>query len=257
MSKNLLKENERIDDLQLNGLKIIQNKKGFCFGIDAVLLSNFVKIKNNQIAVDLGTGTGIIPLLISEKTNVKNIIAFEIQNEVYDMALRSVKLNNLENKITIINDDLNNVEKHIKKNSIDVVISNPPYFTSGGALLNPSDYKAISRHEVMCTFDDIARNTNYMLKPGGQFFLIHRPHRLVDVICTLRKYKLEPKEIRFVAPKRGKKPNIMLIKASKFGNSELKFLDPLIVYNDDGTYTDEIFDIYDGVKIDVFDKRGK
>jgi len=249
-----LKFGERIDDLQLDGLKIIQNEDGFCFGIDAVLLSNFVKIKKNKIAVDLGTGTGIIPLLISAKTDVKKIYAFEIQSEVCDMAIRSVRLNNLENKIKIINDDLKNVENYIDKHSVDVVISNPPYFVKGTSFVNPNDYKAISRHEIMCTFEDIVKSSDYLLKPNGNFYLVHRPHRLSDIIYELKKYKLEPKEIRFVMPKSNKKPNIMLIKATKYGKSELKFLDPLIVYNDDDTYTDEIYEIYNNVKMDTFSR---
>lgn len=250
----IIKENERIDDLQLNGLRIIQNPDGFCFGIDAVLLSNFAKVKKNEVVVDLGTGTGVIPILLSGKTKASKLYGVEVQDEVADMARRSIDLNNLGEKIEIIEDNLKNALKYLEKGKIDVVVTNPPYFSSGDALVNPASYKAISRHEILCNLDDIISVSSDLLKHGGCLYMVHRPHRLVDILCSLRKYRLEPKEIRFVHPKRSKRPNIMLIKAVKFGNPELKFLDPLVVYEDDGTYTDEIYKIYSNVKIDVFGK---
>jgi tRNA1(Val) A37 N6-methylase TrmN6 len=244
MDKTLLKEDERIDDLQCKGLKIIQNPKGFCFGVDAVLLSNFCEIKRDAKAVDLGTGTGIIPILIAGKSSAKKIYGIEIQKEVADMAKRSVKLNNLEDRIDIINEDLKNIEALIEVNSIDVVVSNPPYMNSGGGLENPEDLKAISRHEIKCTLEDVIKTASRLLKHNGHFYLVHRPHRLADIMCLCRKYKLEPKKLRFVHPNRNKKPNLLLLKCIKAAKPELKFLDPLYVYNEDGSYTNELYEIY-------------
>jgi len=244
MNEALLKENERIDDLQCKGLKIIQNPKGFCFGVDAVLLSNFCEIKRNAKIVDLGTGTGIIPILMAGKSSAEKIYGIEIQKEVADMARRSIRLNGLEDRIDIINEDLKRIEGLIEINSIDVVVSNPPYMDPGGGLKNPEDLKAISRHEIKCTLEDVIKTAGRLLRHNGHFYLVHRPHRLVDIMCLCRKYKLEPKKLRFVHPNKNKKPNLLLLKCIKAAKPELKFLNPLYVYNEDGSYTDEIFQIY-------------
>lgn len=244
MKNVVLKENERIDDLQLKGLKIIQNTDGFCFGMDAVLLSSFCEIRKNATIVDLGTGTGIIPLLIWGKNQVKKIYGIEIQEEVAQMAKRTVEMNNLEDSIQIINMDLNNAPEKLGINIFDTVISNPPYMLQGGGIINPEDKKAISRHEITCTLEDVIRTGSRLLKHNGSFFMVHRPHRIVDIFCLLREYKLEPKKIRFVHPKVEDKPNLVLIKSVKASKPELKFEKPLYVYNDDGTYTEEIYKIY-------------
>lgn len=244
MKNVVLKENERIDDLQLKGLKIIQNTDGFCFGMDAVLLSSFCEIRKNATIVDLGTGTGIIPLLIWGKNQVKKIYGIEIQEEVAQMAKRTVEMNNLEDSIQIINMDLNNAPEKLGINIFDTIISNPPYMLQGGGIINPEDKKAISRHEITCTLEDVIRTGSRLLKHNGSFFMVHRPHRIVDIFCLLREYKLEPKKIRFVHPKVEDKPNLVLIKSVKASKPELKFEKPLYVYNDDGTYTEEIYKIY-------------
>lgn len=244
MENVVLKENERIDDLQLKGLKIIQNTDGFCFGMDAVLLSSFCEIRKNATIVDLGTGTGIIPLLIWGKNQVKKIYGIEIQEEVAQMAKRTVEMNNLEDSIQIINMDLNNAPEKLGINIFDTIISNPPYMLQGGGIINPEDKKAISRHEITCTLEDVIRTGSRLLKHNGSFFMVHRPHRIVDIFCLLREYKLEPKKIRFVHPKVEDKPNLVLIKSVKASKPELKFEKPLYVYNDDGTYTEEIYKIY-------------
>ncbi|MEL7648484.1 MAG: tRNA1(Val) (adenine(37)-N6)-methyltransferase [Sedimentibacter sp.] len=240
----VLKEDERIEDLQCKGLKIIQNKKWFCFGMDAVLLTNYCDIKNNSKIVDLGTGTGIIPILLSGKRNYLKAYAVEIQEEVAEMAKRSVALNGLQEKIEVLNIDFKDAGKYLEPNSFDAVISNPPYKLNNSGIVNPLDKKAISRHEIACTLEDVISTAAMLLKQYGRFYMVHRPDRLADIICLLRKYRLEPKQIRFVHPKAAAKPNMVLIRASKNGNPELKFDPPLYIYSDDGRYTDDVYDIY-------------
>lgn len=240
----VLKEDERIEDLQCKGLKIIQNKKWFCFGMDAVLLTNYCDIKNNSKIADLGTGTGIIPILLSGKRNYLKAYAVEIQEEVAEMARRSVALNGLQEKIEVLNIDLKDAGKYLEPNSFDAVISNPPYKLNNSGIVNPLDKKAISRHEIACTLEDVISTAAMLLKQYGRFYMVHRPDRLADIICLLRKYRLEPKQIRFVHPKAAAKPNMVLIRASKNGNPELKFDPPLYIYSDDGRYTDDVYEIY-------------
>lgn len=240
-----LKENERIDDLQYKGLKIIQNKKEFCFGIDSVLLSEFAKnIKKESKIMDIGTGTGIISILLSKKTDAKEIVGIEIQENMAEMASRSVRLNNLENKIKIINEDIRNISNLFKKDSFDVIVTNPPYKKNNTGLKNEDEGKLISRHEIKCTIEDIIKASNYLLKPKGALYMVHRPERLVEICENLRKYKIEPKNIRFVYPKKDKEPNLILIKAVKNAGEFLKIEKPLFVYNENGEYTDEILKIY-------------
>lgn len=239
-----LKFDERIDDLGIKGYRIIQNPKGFCFGMDAVLLGNYAKPKLNSKVVDLGTGTGIIPLIINGKNSVEKIYGIEIQEEVADMASRSVSLNKLEDKIEILNLDLKQAPEVLGVNSYDVVTSNPPYMAVGEGLINEDSKKQISRHEVKCNMEDVAEAASRLLRHHGKFYLVHRPSRLVDILISLRKHKLEPKRIRFVHPKVGEKPNLLLIEAVKAAKPELRTEAPLYVYNEDGSYTDEIHRIY-------------
>lgn len=241
-----LKENEKIEDLQCNGLRIIQNKKWFCFGMDAVLLTNYCDIKSNSKIADLGTGTGIIPILLSGKRNYSKAYAVEIQEEVAEMARRSVKLNDLQEKIEILNIDLKEALNHLEPNSFDAVISNPPYKLSNSGIINPTDKKAISRHEIMCSLEDVISTAASLLKQYGRFYMVHRPDRLADIMCLLRKYRLEPKQIRFVHPRASAKPNMILIRASKNGNPELKFDPPLYIYDNECNYTDDVYEIYSG-----------
>lgn len=238
-----LKETERIDDLQMKGLKLIQDTNGFCFGIDAVLLANFAKVKKGANVADLGTGTGIIPILIAGKSEAKKIVGVEIQEDVYEMATRSVKLNNLEDRVQIVNEDIKTIDKKLEVHGFHVVISNPPYMHSDG-IKNPNDKKAISRHEVKCNLEDVIRAASRLTMPRGKFYMIHRPIRLADIITLGRKYNLEPKEIQFIHPRANKAPNLMLVQFTKDGRPELKILDPLYVYGEDGKYTQEIRDIY-------------
>lgn len=240
-----LKEDEVIDDLEFKCLKIIQNKKWFKYGIDSVLLSDFSKkMKKNSKVLDIGTGTGIISLLLSKKTDSNEIVGIEVQEEVADMAKRSVKLNNLEEKIKIINDNILNIENYFPNEYFDYIVTNPPYQKNNTGLKSENEKKLISRHEVKCTLEDIINKSFKMLRDNGCIYMINRPDRLVDILYLMRKYKLEPKEIRFVHPKAKEKPSLVLIKGVKYSGEFLKILEPLIVYNDDGSYTDEILNIY-------------
>jgi tRNA1(Val) A37 N6-methylase TrmN6 len=239
-----LKDKERIDDLQLHGLRLIQNVESFCFGVDAVLVSDFVDVKKNHRVLDIGSGTGIIPILLAGKTQAKSIVGLEIQEDMAEMAGRSVLLNDLQNRVQIVHGDIKTYSEYFSKSSFDVVVSNPPYTNKGCGLVNPHDTKAISRHEILCSLEDVVSSAASLLVSGGQLAMVHRPERLVDIICCMRKYSIEPKYLRFVHPKPHKKPNMILIKGNRGGNPELKVQEPLYVYNLDGTYSDEINKIY-------------
>ena len=241
-----IKEYERVDDLHRNGYLIIQDPKRFCFGVDAVLLSGFANAGKDEILVDLGTGTGIIPILMEAKTEGKKFYGLEIQRESAEMAARSVKLNGLEDKIEIIHGDIKDAGSIFKPSSIDVITTNPPYMNSGGGLTNNYSPKAVARHEILVNLEDIARVSSKLLKFGGRFYMIHRPHRLTDIMCTLRKYKLEPKKVRFIQAYSHKEPAMVLIEASRSGRPMVKVLPSLIIYESPGVYTKEAFDIYYG-----------
>lgn len=237
-------EDERIDDLQRNGYRIIQKKKGFCFGMDAVLLSGFAQVKEGEVAVDLGTGTGIIPILLEAKTKGKHFTGLEIQEEVAEMAGRSVRLNQLENRVDIVRGDIKEASRLFGKASFDVVTSNPPYMNDNHGLKNPELPKAIARHEVFCTLDDLCREASLLLKSGGRFYMVHRPHRLAEIITALKTYKLEPKRMKLVHPFVDKEANMVLIEAVRGGRSMMKVEAPIIVYREPGVYTQEIYDVY-------------
>ncbi len=239
-----IKEFERVDDLHRNGYMLIQDPKRFCFGVDAVLLSGFAKAAKGDKVLDLGTGTGVIPILMEAKTNAAHFTGLEIQEESAEMAQRSVALNGLEDKIDIVCGDIKEADRLFKAASFDVITTNPPYMNTGGGIQNDFSPKAIARHEVLCTLDDIARVSSRLLKFGGKLYMVHRPHRITDILCTLRQYKLEPKVIRFVHSYQGKEPVMVLVEAARSGKPMTKVLPPLIVYNEDGSYTDEIIEIY-------------
>lgn len=239
-----LKSNERIDDLQYKDLKLIQNTESFCFGVDAVLLANYVDVKKGAKVIDLGTGTGIIPVLLSGKTQASNIIGLEIQPEMAEMASRSVKLNGLDQRISIVMGDIKNSVELFGPSSFNVVVTNPPYISKGAGILNPTDNKALSRHEILCTLKDVVEAGSKLLTPGGQFAMVHKPDRLVDILYLMRTNGIEPKYIRCVHPAPYKKANIILIKGRKGGKAELKMEEPLYVYDENGKYTREINEIY-------------
>lgn len=240
-----IKKNERIDDLEYKGLKIIQNTEGFCFGIDAVLLSDFAKeIKNNSKVLDLGTGTGILSILLSGKTNLNKIYGIEIQEEVANMAQRSVQLNNLENKIEIINKNIKDLENIFEKNSFDAIVTNPPYKKINTGEKNEKENKLISRHEVTASLDDFIKISFNLLKDKGSCYMVHRPERLAEIIYKLKQNKLEPKIIKFVYSNVKSEPKLVLIKSVKNAKEFLKIEKPLFIYNEAGNYTDEILKIY-------------
>lgn len=239
----MIRNDECLDDLQ-NGLFIIQKQNGFKFGIDAVLLSDFAKDTRSKNTLDLCTGTGIVPLLLSVKTDTPRICGLEIQEEIAQMAKRSVEYNKIGKRVEIVEGDLKNSVEIYGRCSFDKITCNPPYMKKGTAVRNEIDTKSISRHEVMCTLDDIMRVSRELLVSKGRLFMIHRPSRLADILCTMRKYRIEPKRIRFIHPEVNKAPNLVLVEGMKDGGEELKFLPPLYVYNEDGTYTEEIDIIY-------------
>lgn len=239
-----LKENERIDELQRNGYRIIQDPERFCFGMDAVLLTGFAHAGEEDRLLDLGTGTGIIPLLMEAKYHCAHLTGLEIQPESADMAARSVALNGLGAKIDIVTGDIREADRLFKSASFDCITCNPPYMIGQHGLVNPDAPKAIARHELLCTFEDVAAQTARLLKPGGNFFLVHRPFRLAEIMTTLVKYRLEPKRMQLVYPYVDKEPNMVLIEAVRGGRPRMTVEKPLIVYREPGVYMQEIYDIY-------------
>ena len=243
MASNL-KENERLDELQRNGYFIIQNPEKFCFGMDAVLLSGFAKAKKGDKVLDMGTGTGIIPILMEAKTEAEHLTGLEIQPESADMARRSVAINGLSEKIAIVDGDIKEAGNIFAPASFDVITCNPPYMIAQHGIANPDGPKAIARHEVLCTLEDVVRSASKLLKSGGHFYMVHRPFRLAEIITTLVSYKLEPKRMQLVYPYIDKEPNMVLIEATKGGKSRMTVEKPLIVYDAPGVYNKEIYDIY-------------
>lgn len=236
--------NERIDDLQRNNYKIIQDPERFCFGMDAVLLSGFAKAKEGDRVIDLGTGTGIIPILMEAKTEASDFTGLEIQPESADMAQRSVELNHLESKIRIVTGDIKEASSLFGAATFDVVTSNPPYMTEHHGITNEKSPKAIARHELLCTLEDVISQAAKLLRPGGSFYMVHRPFRLVDIMVLMRQYHLEPKRMKLVYPYIDKDPNMVLIEGLRGGRPRLTVEKPLIVYQSPGVYTDEIYEIY-------------
>lgn len=242
-----LKPGERLDDLQRNGLFIIQHPERFCFGMDAVLLSGFASghaAVSDGFALDLCTGSGIIPLLISAKTNAGHITGMEIQRDIADMALRSVKLNGLEEKIDIISCDIKEAADHITAASFDMVTVNPPYFKVGSGIVNHSGTKMISRHEVYCTLEDVLGVSAMALRCGGLFYMVHKPQRLTDILFFMRKAGIEPKTLKMVHPHVTSEPSMVLIEGRKGAGAELRIESPLIIYGSDGKYTSEMYTEY-------------
>ena len=239
-----LREGERLDELHRNGYYIIQNSSKFCFGMDAVLLSEFAKVKKGERALDLGTGTGIIPILLEAKTKGEHFTGLELQEESVDMAKRSVEYNELNHKIHIIQGDLKCASKNLGASSFDVVTCNPPYMIADHGLVSGSDAMAIARHEICCTLEDVIREASILLKPQGRFYMVHRPFRLAEIMTLMCQYKLEPKRMKLVYPMVDKEPNMVLIEGQLGAKSRITVEKPLIVYKEPGVYTSEIYEIY-------------
>lgn len=240
---DLVYSGERVDDLQ-NGLYVIQNPEKFCFGMDAVLLSGFADIRRKEKVLDMGTGTGIIPILLKSKEKGEHLTGLEIQEECADMARRSVLYNHLESDIDIVCGDIKEAAELFGAASFDVVTSNPPYMIGQHGLQNPYMAKAIARHEVICTLEDVVRGAAAVLKDRGRFFMVHRPFRLAEIFQVLMKYKLEPKRMQLVYPYIDREPNMVLVEARKGCNSRITVERPLIVYEKPGVYTRDILEIY-------------
>lgn len=238
-----IEENERMDTIGFGNLRLIQKPEDFCYGVDAVVLSDFVNAKEGDRIIDLGTGTGIIPLILSHKTQASQIYGVEVQEESYERACRNVILNNLDARVKILNCNVKTLPDEI--GLFQVVISNPPYIQGLAGLKNSNEAKTIARHETLANLEDFICCASKLLQDKGDFYMVHRPSRLVDICCICRKYKLEPKEMRFVSPNTQKSPNIFLIHCVKNGGKQLKLLEPLYVYDKEGEYTKELLKIYE------------
>lgn len=239
-----LKPGERIDDLQCNGYQIIQNPQKFCFGMDAVLLSSFAKLGKLENVLDMGTGTGVLPILLSAKTQAAHFEALEIQEESADMARRSVMLNQLQNRIHITTGDLTAASSLFGKHTFDAVVTNPPYMNDRHGLKNPDLPKAIARHEIFCTLEDVIRESSNVLKPKKSLYMVHRPFRLAEIFRIMSKYRMEPKRMCLVHPYVYKEPNMVLVEAVRDGNPMLKIEPPVIVYERPDVYTKQLLEQY-------------
>lgn len=242
--EGLVRPHERLDELHRNGYFIIQDRGRFCFGMDAVLLSGFAQVKPGERALDLGAGTGIIPILLEAKTKGEHFTGLEIQPESADMAARSVAYNGLEERIDIVTGDIKEASALFGASSFEVVTTNPPYMIGSHGLVSSCDAKTIARHEVLCDLDDVLRESAKLLVPGGRFYMVHRPFRLAEIFSKMVAYRIEPKRMRLVYPFVDKEPNMVLIEGSRGGRSRLAVEPPLIVFREPGVYTEEITELY-------------
>lgn len=247
VGKNMEKQyEERIDDLQLQGLKIIQNPEWFCYGVDSVLLANFAsEIRPKSKVIDFGCGNGILELLLSAKTKAQKIWGVEIQEDVANLAKRNIKLNHLEDRVEILQANVKKLDQYFSQDTFDAVISNPPYMKADKGLMNENRQKRIARHEMEATLEDFVRMSFFLLKDKKPLYMIYRTERLVDLIACFRQYKIEPKEIRMIQSKMGQAPQLFLVKGIKNAGIELRMKEPLVVYEKDGEYTEEILKIYE------------
>ena len=243
MEVNIGKD-ESIDDLQLNGLQLIQKEQGFRFGVDAVLLSDFANVKSKHRVIDLCTGTGIVSFLVYGKYKPQEVIGLEIQDDMVEMANRSSKLNDTSDIVKFVQGDLKDKALLDSLGRFDVVTVNPPYKLNNAGILNPNDKLAIARHEIMCNLEDVIVSARRLLKDNGRMFIVHRPERLADIFGLMRKYKIEPKRVRLVQPNTKKAPNIVLVEGQRDGGAFLKWEETLYVYDDNGNYSEEINRIY-------------
>ena len=246
-----MKPGERLDDLQIKGYEIIQSPGRFCFGMDAVLLSSFAKVKKNERALDLGTGTGILPILLEAKNEGSAYVGLEIQEESADMARRSVHHNKLEDKIKIITGDIKEASRIFGAASFHVITTNPPYMIGEHGLKNDNEALYIARHEALCTLDDILRESARLLKPKGRFYMVHRPFRLAEILGKMSAYGIEPKRMRLIHPYVDKEPNMVLVEGMRGAKPRMTVEKPLIVYVENGEYSEELLKMYGMIKGDV------
>lgn len=231
MGSGLLKPKECLDDLQLGGLELIQNPEKFCFGVDAVFLSDFVRVKPGETVLDMGTGNGIIPILLSAKTQGKRFTGLEIQGDIAEMARRSVAHNHLEERVEIVTGDIKEAAEIFKPAFFDVITTNPPYMLAEHGLRNPDDAKAVARHEVLCSLDDILRESMRLLQDKGRFYMIHRPFRLTEIMIKMNHYKIEPKRIQFIYPHIDREPTMVLIEGVRGAKPRVTVEPPIIIYD--------------------------
>lgn len=229
--RSLIKPGERLDDLQLGGLYLIQDPEKFCFGVDAVFLSDFVRVRPGETVLDMGTGNGIIPVLLAGKTQGKKFTGLEIQTETADMARRSVAYNHLEDRIQIVTGDIKEAAEIFRPAFFDVITVNPPYMISRHGLRNPDDAKAVARHEVLCSLDDILRESMRLLQDKGRFYMVHRPFRLAEIMIKMNHYKIEPKRLKFIHPYIDREPVLVLIEGVRSGKSRVTVEPPVIIYH--------------------------
>ncbi len=235
---------ERLDDLVRGGLKIIQSPSSFCFTMDAVLLANFATVKKGDRVIDLGTGTGVVPLLISTRAQVKKIIGLEIQQDSVERARRSIKGNGLEHLIEIVHGDICKADEFLEVGRFDLVTANPPYLPVGRGSRNQTGSIAIAKHELLCNLENVIRTAARLVKYGGRVAMVHRPDRLCDIIIQMNNYRLKSKKLQLVYPRPGKKPGMVLLEAQLGGNPELTILEPFFVYNQKGDYTKQFWETY-------------
>lgn len=243
----ILQNSERFDDLLTNNLKIIQSEEVFSFSMDAVLLARFCSVPSKGKILDLCSGNGAIALLLSTRTKVK-IIGLEIQDRLFDMARRSVQSNDLTEQIEMVHGDLRDFHKTVGYGVFDAITVNPPYLPPSAGEQNVNEHMAIARHEIHCTLEDVVASCSKLVRNGGKVAMVHRPARLMDMLILMRQYRLEPKRIRFVHPRLHEEANMVLVETIKDGKPEVRMLPPLIVYNENNQYVDELMEIYYGSK---------
>lgn len=237
-------EDETLDDLQIKNFKIFQKKQGFRFGMDAVLLGNFAKVLKHHDVIDLCSGTGIIPFIIAGKKEYRRILGLEIQDDLVEMANRSSDLNDLTEKVSFLKCDIRDLESLKAFSKVDVITVNPPYKVNNSGILNDNEADKISRHEILCTLEDVIVASLVLLKDNGKMFMVNRADRIADVICVMRKYKIEPKTIQFVQSKKSKEAHLFLIEGQKYGGKFLRVKPTLIIYDENSNYTNDVLNIY-------------
>jgi tRNA1Val (adenine37-N6)-methyltransferase len=242
-----LREDEKLDELFNGRLKIIQKKKGYRFSVDALLLAHFSSHHSAHSIIDLGTGSGIIPLILARKTMAPIIVGVEVQEEMADMARRTMLLNELPGRVTILREDLRNMRDCFPPASFDLVVSNPPYYSVSDGRINPTEQKAIARHEIMVSLEDLVACAHYLVKPTGCVVIIFPAKRLIDLLSALTVAAINPRLLRIIYSQKKGEGKLVIVEASKGGNPELEVTQPFFVYDPEGGYSAEMQHIYDEI----------